>query len=71
MCRTLNGIFLLFLVLLFAVSLSASTITALKTSEQIRVDGILSEGIWQRTGFTDFKQREPEQGAPGSEKCET
>ncbi len=64
--------YFLAIVYLFSISLlSASNITAVKTHEQIKVDGILSEGIWQRTGFTDFKQREPDQGAPGSEKSET
>lgn len=58
------------LVLLCVTLMTASNITAVKTTEQIKVDGILSEGIWQRNGFTEFKQREPDQGAPGSEKSE-
>lgn len=51
--------------------LLALNITAVKTNEPIKIDGILSEGIWQRVGFTDFKQREPDQGEPSSERCET
>ncbi|MFZ4620709.1 MAG: DUF5916 domain-containing protein [Bacteroidota bacterium] len=50
--------------------LNASNITAVKTREPIKIDGVLSEGIWQRGGFTDFKQREPDQGEPSSERCE-
>lgn len=49
---------------------SAGTITAVRTSEQISVDGLLTEAIWQRPGYTDFKQREPDQGSPASERCE-
>jgi hypothetical protein len=60
----------LILLLVFASPLSASTITAIKTTEQIKVDGVLSEAIWQRGGFIEFKQREPDQGMPGSEKSE-
>ncbi|MBI2429825.1 MAG: carbohydrate binding family 9 domain-containing protein [Ignavibacteriales bacterium] len=49
---------------------SLTPIQAIKTSEQIYIDGQLTESIWQRAGFTDFKQREPNQGEPGSEKSE-
>lgn len=60
----------LFLLLVMAALLSASNITAVKTNESISVDGILSEQIWQRAGFTNFKQREPNQGEAGSERSE-
>ncbi|MFA6467429.1 MAG: DUF5916 domain-containing protein [Bacteroidota bacterium] len=59
-----------FLQVVLSLFLHSSTVTAVKTTEQIRVDGVLSEKIWQRIGYTDFKQREPDQGAPGSEKSE-
>ncbi len=66
-----NKVRIFFIFLLSIVSfLSASNITAVKTTEQIHVDGNLTEAIWQRAGFIDFKQREPDQGAPGSEKSE-
>jgi hypothetical protein len=58
-------------VIIPASILSASTITAVKTNESIKVDGLLTESVWQRPGFSDFKQREPDQGAPGTEKSET
>jgi hypothetical protein len=72
MRRTINGSALLYLVLFLAAPLflTASTITAVRTTSQIRVDGVLSDEAWQRAGFTDFKQREPDQGAPGTEKSE-
>ena len=74
MQRTMQwSVVLLFVitVIIPASILSASTITAVKTTERIKVDGLLNESIWQRPGFSDFKQREPDQGAPGTEKSET
>lgn len=50
---------------------SAPPVTAVRTSEYISIDGVLSEKIWQRPGYTDFHQREPDQGAVGTEKTET
>ncbi|MDP1677565.1 MAG: DUF5916 domain-containing protein [Bacteroidota bacterium] len=61
---------LIVLLLVIALFVSASNITAVKTKEQIKVDGNLTEAIWQRAGFIEFKQREPNQGEPGTEKSE-
>ncbi|MFA6541336.1 MAG: DUF5916 domain-containing protein [Bacteroidota bacterium] len=61
---------LLFFLSIFPSLLISSSITAVKTNEHITVDGNLSESIWNRPGFIDFKQREPDQGEPGTEKSE-
>ncbi len=45
-------------------------VIAVRSHEQIRVDGVLSEGVWQRVGFSDLEQREPDQGAAPTEKTE-
>lgn len=55
---------------LFSNPSSLPPIQAVRTSEQIHIDGRLTESIWRREGFTDFKQREPNQGEPGTEKTE-
>lgn len=47
-----------------------SSIIAARAAEQITIDGDLSEPIWQRAGFTEFKQRDPNQGQTSSEKTE-
>ncbi len=43
-------------------------IQAIQAKEPIRIDGILDEEIWQREGFTGFRQSDPQDGAPESEK---
>jgi hypothetical protein len=48
----------------------ARRIVAVRTSEAMRVDGILSEQVWQRPGFTGFTQQEPEEGALPSQRSE-
>lgn len=45
-------------------------IEALRTSEAIKIDGILTESIWQRTGISEFTQRDPVEGVSPSEKTE-
>lgn len=45
-------------------------VTAVRTSEPIVVDGMLTEAVWQRAGFTAFRQRDPEQGAAPTERTE-
>lgn len=45
-------------------------IYAVRVDEQPRIDGLLSEKIWQRTSITAFYQREPNQGMPASETTE-
>ncbi len=36
----------------------------------IRLDGALTEAVWQGPGSADFRQREPEVGAPSTERTE-
>lgn len=46
-------------------------IRALRISEPIKIDGRLDEAAWSRAeAATDFRQREPQEGAPASEKTE-
>src|SRR3989304_2484421 len=46
-------------------------VQAVRAQEQIVVDGILSEPIWQNDlAFTDFKQSDPNQGSPATERTE-
>jgi hypothetical protein len=45
-------------------------VNAVRTMEQIRIDGVLSESVWQRPGTTAFFQQDPDQGKPVSERTE-
>jgi hypothetical protein len=45
-------------------------VKALRTHEQIRVDGLLSEFVWQGAGAGGFIQRNPLDGKPASEATE-
>jgi hypothetical protein len=49
---------------------ASKNVQAVRTTEAITIDGILSEHIWQRPGYTDLTQREPDQGNPGTEHSE-
>ncbi|MDH4220287.1 MAG: hypothetical protein OEZ52_14990, partial [Candidatus Aminicenantes bacterium] len=47
------------------------SITAVRTETPLKVDGLLNDPAWQKTLFLgQFTQREPEDGAPASEKTE-
>lgn len=46
------------------------TIVAVRTAEPIRVDGQLTETVWQRRGEEGFVQREPFEGAEPSQRTE-
>src|SRR5512140_107819 len=46
------------------------TIGAVRSSEPIKIDGILSDAAWQRPGFTGIIQAEPDEGALPTEKSE-
>ena len=57
----------------FAWSVAAAqqpAINAAHITDQIELDGILSEAPWQGPGFTAFKQKEPVQGAEPTERTE-
>ena len=45
-------------------------ITAVRTDERIVIDGILDEDIWQRPGFRDLLQQDPDQGVKPSQPSE-
>ncbi|MCK5103243.1 MAG: hypothetical protein KAR17_10525 [Cyclobacteriaceae bacterium] len=49
---------------------SSKKIIAVKTIDAISIDGILSEGVWQRPGFTELYQQDPDQGEEPSQKSE-
>jgi hypothetical protein len=44
-------------------------ISAVRTREQIRIDGILEESAWRRPGFTGFSQQEPDEGVAPTQRC--
>jgi hypothetical protein len=46
------------------------TIEAVRATEPINVDGILSESVWQRPGLTNFTQQRPFEGAAPTQKTE-
>jgi len=49
---------------------SNSKIRAVRTEDRITVDGKLDEKIWQRSGFTNLIQQDPEQGLNPSQNSE-
>jgi Domain of unknown function (DUF1083). len=66
----------LFIVFVGLLPLNAQTpefvkqIHAVRVNERIRIDGTLSESVWQRAGTTAFFQQEPNQGQAVSEPTE-
>jgi hypothetical protein len=71
-----NFTLLIFLILLMqqiALSIdnpSQKKLVAVRTSDRIVIDGILDETIWQRYGFTDLLQQDPDQGEKPSQPSE-
>ena len=49
---------------------SIRVLTAVRANEPIKIDGKLTEQVWQRTGESRLIQRQPDEGAPASEKTE-
>ena len=49
---------------------STKKISAVRLTEKISVDGILSENIWKRPGFTELLQQEPKQGEKPTQRTE-
>src|SRR5215216_4341258 len=46
-------------------------IKAIRTAEEIRIDGMLNEAAWgQAVPASDFRQEDPNEGAPATEKTE-
>jgi len=46
------------------------SIPAVRATKPIKIDGSITEGVWQRAGETSFIQRQPDEGAPASQKTE-
>lgn len=46
------------------------SVTATRLSQQLKIDGNLTEELYQSAGRTDFKQREPVEGAAPSQRTE-
>lgn len=49
---------------------STNKIEAVKVIESVSVDGLLSESVWKRPGFSALLQQEPDQGENPSQKSE-
>jgi hypothetical protein len=49
---------------------SDKQITVVRTHESIKVDGILSESVWQCPGYAGLIQQDPDQDQPPSQRCE-
>ncbi|MDH5715739.1 MAG: hypothetical protein OEZ30_09260, partial [Candidatus Aminicenantes bacterium] len=43
-------------------------VQAIRADEPIKVDGVLDEKVWQGTGYSDFVQYDPINGAEPTEK---
>ena len=43
-------------------------IRALRANEHIKIDGLLTENVWQGDGYSGFLQSEPDDGKPATEK---
>lgn len=62
---------LLFNFLVFPAGVKAGdqrVVKALRLTEPVKIDGILDEKIWQTKGYTDFVQRDPQEGEAPTEK---
>lgn len=58
-----------FVYLFFPIFLFGNTVQAVRITEPIVVDGILSESVWQSApSVSEFFQREPNEGAPASQR---
>jgi Domain of unknown function (DUF5916)/Carbohydrate family 9 binding domain-like len=47
-----------------------TSVAAVRTTEPIYIDGVLSESVWQRPGTTEFFQQNPNQGKAVTESTE-
>jgi len=73
--KKITFIFILLLLTLeqlFPINIASANkrIAAVRAQEKIIVDGILSEKTWQRPGFTEMLQQDPDQGEKPSQKSE-
>jgi hypothetical protein len=61
----------LFHLLMFPAGVKAGNqrvVKAVRLTEPVKIDGILDEKIWQTKGYTDFIQRDPQEGEAPTEK---
>jgi len=72
-----NNLYLLYLLLFLLQQIVISTenpsnksITAVRSEERIVIDGLLKESIWQRPGFNNLIQQDPDQGVAPSQPSE-
>src|SRR5712664_1697786 len=50
---------------------SARTITAVRASEKVILDGVLNDRVWEiALPATEFTQRDPDEGKPATERTE-
>ncbi|MBN2416724.1 hypothetical protein JXO52_12830 [bacterium] len=49
---------------------TTATVSAKRATEQITVDGVLSEAVWSGSGYSSLIQRDPIEGADPTEKTE-
>lgn len=49
---------------------STRAIVAVRATAPIKIDGNLTEAVWQRNGEAGFVQRQPDEGAPASQKTD-
>ncbi len=60
---------IIFLTNIYGGVITKKTVYAVKTKEKIKIDGILSEKIWdEKKGYSDFVQIEPDEGDKPTEK---
>ncbi len=65
------SIFILFFAFITGVEATPPvSIKAERIVDPVTVDGQLNENSWHRTGYSQFWQREPEEGKPASERTE-
>jgi hypothetical protein len=71
-----KGIFIILLIVLLPLFLLAQederkrekVVRAVRTAESIKIDGALSEKVWQGEGYSDFVQSDPIDGGKPTEK---
>jgi Domain of unknown function (DUF5916)/Carbohydrate family 9 binding domain-like len=70
--RALRNLWILLLIAPLVVHAQGDQmkVKAIHVSEQIIVDGKLTEAAWQGAGFTSFTQKEPSQGQPPTQQTE-
>jgi len=68
--HVINAGLLLFTAVSRADGKDSKVIEALRCNSKIKIDGILSERIWHRAGFTKFVERDPNEGTNPTQRTE-